>query len=75
MDLHILVGHPDGVGWRLVLIYMRTPPTHYYLKSSGRVAYMETHPLNMVRCVIIWLFSSRQPLSLVRYGNSQVDAR
>ena len=26
-----------------VCIYMSTPPTHYYLESSERAAYMETH--------------------------------
>jgi hypothetical protein len=31
------------VGWWFVLDYMRTPPTHYYLKSNGRAAYMETN--------------------------------
>ena len=29
MAIHILVGHQNVVGWRLVLIYLRTPPTHY----------------------------------------------
>ena len=43
MALHILVGHHNVVGWWLVLIYMRTPPLHFYLESSGQVAYMETH--------------------------------
>ena len=28
--------------WKLTLNYMWTPPTHYYLKSSGRAAYVET---------------------------------
>ena len=32
------------VGRQLVRVYMRTPPTHYYLESSWRAAYMETHP-------------------------------
>ena len=32
------------VGWRLVLNYMQTPPTHCYLELGGRVAYMEAHP-------------------------------
>ena len=32
------------VGWRLALEYMRTPPTHFFLESSGRAAYMETYP-------------------------------
>ena len=31
MALHILVGHKNVVGRWLVLIYMRTPPTHYHL--------------------------------------------
>ena len=43
MALHILVSHQNVVGWQLVLIYMRTPPTHYYLEPSGRAAWMETH--------------------------------
>ena len=42
--LHILVGHQNVVGWQLVFIYMRTPPTHYYIESSGQVASLETHP-------------------------------
>ena len=43
-DLHVLAGHQIVLGWWLVLNYMQTPPTHYYLESSGRAAYMETHP-------------------------------
>ena len=27
-----------------MLLYIRGPPTHYYLESSGQVAYMKTHP-------------------------------
>ena len=42
--LHILVGHQNVVGWRLVLIYIRTLATHCYVESNGRVAYMATHP-------------------------------
>ena len=42
--LQILVGHQSVVGWQLVLLYMRTPPTYYYLESSGQATYMETHP-------------------------------
>ena len=41
--LHILVGPHNVVSWLPLLIYMRTPPTHYYLESSGRATYMETH--------------------------------
>lgn len=26
-----------------MLSYLQTPPTHYYIESSGRAAYMETH--------------------------------
>jgi hypothetical protein len=44
MALHILVGHQNVVGWQLVLIYMRTPPTHYHLDSNGQATYIETHP-------------------------------
>ena len=43
MVLHILVDHQNVVGRRLVLNYIRTPHTHYYLESSGRAAYKETH--------------------------------
>ena len=32
------------VGWQLELIYMKTPPTHYYLEYNGRTTYMETCP-------------------------------
>ena len=39
--LHILVGRHNVVNWRLVIIYMRVPPTHYYLESSGRAATWE----------------------------------
>jgi hypothetical protein len=46
--LHVLVGHQNGVGWQFVLIYMRTPPTHYYLESPWRVAYMETYPYSTI---------------------------
>jgi hypothetical protein len=42
--LHILVDHQNVVEWWLVLYYMQTPPTHYYLELSGRVAYMKTYP-------------------------------
>ena len=42
--LHILADLQNVVGWRLVLNYMQTSPTHYYLESSVQVAYMETHP-------------------------------
>ena len=34
--VHILVGHQNVVGWALVLIYMSTPPTDYYLEYSGQ---------------------------------------
>ena len=33
--LHILVHHENVVGWQLVFIYMKTPPTLYYLEYSG----------------------------------------
>ena len=42
--LHILVDHQNGVRWWLVLNYMRTPPTHYFLESDGRAAYMKNSP-------------------------------
>ena len=42
--LHILVDRQNVVGWQLALEYVRTTPTHYFLESGGRVAYMETHP-------------------------------
>ena len=49
MALHILVEHHNVVGWRDVLNYMRTPPTVYYLESTGQVAYMKTHPKGQTR--------------------------
>ena len=42
--LYSLVDCENVVGWQLVLNFMRTPPTNYYLESSGQAAYMETHP-------------------------------
>jgi hypothetical protein len=45
MTLRILVDHHNVVRWLVVLNYMQSPPTHYYLVSSGQVAYMETHPI------------------------------
>ena len=41
MALHILAAHQNVVGWQLVLNYMQTLPTHYFLESSRRVAYMK----------------------------------
>ena len=38
--LHILVDYDNVVGWRLVLNYMQTTPTNYYLESSVRAAYV-----------------------------------
>lgn len=40
--LYILVDHQNTVGWQVVLKYMPTPQTHYFLESSGQAAYMET---------------------------------
>ena len=42
--LRILMSRQNTIGWRLVLNYMWTPPTHHYLESSGRASYMKTHP-------------------------------
>jgi hypothetical protein len=36
MALHILVGHHYVICCQLVFIYMRTPPTHYYLEFGGQ---------------------------------------
>ena len=47
--LHILVDHQNVVGLQLVRIYVGTPPTHYYLESSGQVATLETHPYKNIR--------------------------
>jgi hypothetical protein len=44
MALHIQVNNCNVVGRHLVINYMRTPLTRYYLEFSVRVAYMETHP-------------------------------
>ena len=53
--LHILVGHQHVVGWRVVLIYTRTPPTHQSLEFSGRAAYMETHLQPLGQCLVATL--------------------
>ena len=44
MALHILADGSNLVGWRLMLDYMQTPMTQYFLESSERAAYMETRP-------------------------------
>ena len=43
--LHILANHQMWLngGFRLIE-HMLTPPTHYFLESSGQVVYMESHP-------------------------------
>ena len=40
VPLHILAAHQNVVGWWFILNYMLTPPTHYFLESHERVAYM-----------------------------------
>jgi hypothetical protein len=40
MALRILADRWNVVGWQLVLNYMQTPPTHYYLECSGQAIYM-----------------------------------
>ena len=52
MTLDILGSHQNVIGWRLVLIYTRTPPTHYHLGSSGRAAYMVAIDHSTVRMII-----------------------
>jgi hypothetical protein len=47
-----------------VLNYMQTPPTHYYLESSGRVAYLETHPYLLSTFMLTRGVSSVQMQSL-----------
>lgn len=42
--LHILANRHNVSRWWLVLNYVRTPPMHYYLKSSGQATYLEAHP-------------------------------
>ena len=42
--LHILADCQNVVGLCLALQYMRTPPTQYFIESSGWTTYMETHP-------------------------------
>jgi hypothetical protein len=67
MALHILADRWNVVGWQLVLNYMQTPPTHYYLECSGKATYMKltlSRPKyeNMgvatlkiyIYCLIIW---------------------
>ena len=38
------MGRQNVTDKQVVVNYMRTTPTHYYIESSGRAAYMETHP-------------------------------
>jgi hypothetical protein len=40
MALHILADYHNVIGLWLVLSYMQTPLTHYFLESSGRATYM-----------------------------------
>jgi hypothetical protein len=49
MAPHNLVGHQNVVNLRFVLIYRGTPPTHYYLESSGHITYIETCPHRIMR--------------------------
>jgi hypothetical protein len=60
--LHILVGNQNVASWLLLFIYVRTPPTHYYLKYSGQMANMETH-----------LKSSTIQVHLLSYGALHVS--
>ena len=46
------------VGWWLVLNYMRTPPTHYFVEPSGQATYMETRPYTIDHC---WHHLSTSP--------------
>lgn len=46
--LHILVDNQNVVDWLFMFIYIRTPPSYYYLKSHGRAVYMKTH----LRCFV-----------------------
>ena len=52
--LYILVDHHNVVGWRLVLNYMQTPPTHYYLESSGKWPHGSKTHTPPSRCVLWW---------------------
>ena len=43
--LHILVSGHNVVGWLVAWAYLHeNTSNHYYLESSGQVAYMETNP-------------------------------
>ena len=53
-NLHIQADHQNVVGWWLELHYMQTPPTHYYLESSGWATYMETHPNSSKGHIMEW---------------------
>lgn len=51
--LYILVNRQNVIGWQLELKYMQTPPTHYFLGSSRRAAYMKTHFYNLILVTIL----------------------
>ena len=42
--LHILADRRHVIGCQLMVDYMQTTPTHYFLKFDGQAAYTETHP-------------------------------
>ena len=54
MALHILADRCNVVGWWLMLNYVQTLPTHFYLESSGRATYMETHPNSNTKIFSTW---------------------
>jgi hypothetical protein len=41
--IHILADCQNVVGGWLLLNYMSTPLTHYYLETIGQTVYIETH--------------------------------
>ena len=61
MALHILADYHNVIEWQLVLNYMRTPPIHYYLASSGQAACMETHHKHTNAKVVVSILEHQVP--------------
>ena len=66
--LQFLVGHQNVVDLVAFVIFMRAPPTCFYLESSGRAAYMETHPN---QCVCKSQFQSKATIGVSNHDEYQ----
>ena len=77
--LHILAYHENVIGWRLVLIYTKTPLAHDYLESSGQAVYMESRPYSQTTtfgCKMVWDYHrwlSISASSMLEYSLSECE--